>query len=53
VRNHWHDEKISSEAKNLSYRVYSDESYLETGMEGFGPHLCGRLFGTYFMGFIN
>lgn len=34
----------SSEIKNLSYRVYSDESYLETGAEDFGSHLCGRLF---------
>ena len=36
--------KISSESRNLSYRVYSDESYLETDMEDFGPHLCGRFF---------
>jgi hypothetical protein len=41
--------EISSESKNLSYRVYSDESYLETGMEDASSHLCGRFFGTYFM----
>jgi len=40
---------ISSESKNLSYRVYSDESYLETGMEDASSHLCGRFFAFRFV----
>ena len=36
--------KSQSRINNLSYRVYLDWSYLETDMENFGSHLCGRLF---------